>query len=367
MDAGPGREQVAPGESPGPLPAEPLGGWSPPPTPTPTPTNGAGPAAESPPAKAPPTPELALDVEHVARSFGPVHAVTDASMRVEPGQIVALVGPNGSGKTTLLLMLAGLLAPDSGTVKVAGIDPGSGARARRRIGWMPDSFGTWDTLTAREVLTTIAAAYRLESAAGAQRASELLGAVHLTEFADMPAHVLSRGQKQRLGLARALVHCPTLLLLDEPASGLDPRSRVDLRHLLRDLAANGTAVVVSSHVLTELDEMVDDAVFISGGVTRSRGQLGPEATALRWRLRTLDIGALAAWAESVGLPLEVDHDVDPRQAPAGGASVLVRLGGESYAAQLLRDAVSAGVPISGLSPAGGVLEQTYLRLEEERR
>ena len=165
--------------------------------------------------------------------------------------VTALVGPNGSGKTTLLLVLAGLLVPDTGSVTVAGSTPSRTARPPGRApGWMPDTFGTWDSLTAREVLLTFAAAYRLDAATAARRATELLATVHLTEYADRPASVLSRGQKQRLGLARALVHDPTVLLLDEPASGLDPRSRVDLRILLRRLADEGRTILVSSHVLS---------------------------------------------------------------------------------------------------------------------
>ncbi|ACQ78815.1 ABC transporter related [Beutenbergia cavernae DSM 12333] len=307
----------------------------------------------------------ALFADHVARRFGSVRAVADASIRVHPGQVTALVGPNGSGKTTLLLMLAGLLAPDAGVVRVAGLDPAhDGARARRLLGWMPDVFGTWDSLTAREVLTTVAAAYRISAPEAASRADELLAVVHLTEYADVPAHVLSRGQKQRLGLARALVHRPRALLLDEPASGLDPRSRVDLRHLVRELAAAGTAVLISSHVLAELDELVDDAVFLDRGVTSSTN-VAPTQGTTRWRLRTLDGAALAAWAASVGLPLAVDADARP--PVDGGADAIVTLPDERAAAALLRDAVAAGVPVSSLAPAGGALEQAYLSLEAERR
>ena len=205
-----------------------------------------------------------ITVRGLHRSFGAVHALAGVDLDARPGRVTALIGPNGSGKTTLLLVLAGLLVPHAGHVRVGGFDPVTdGPRARARIGWMPDTFGTWDSLTAREVLLTFAAAYRLPRAAAEARVSELLETVHLSEFADRPASVLSRGQKQRLGLARALVHSPDVLLLDEPASGLDPRSRVDLRLLLRSLAAGGTTVLVSSHVLSELDELVDDAVFLS--------------------------------------------------------------------------------------------------------
>jgi len=168
-----------------------------------------------------------IEVTGVRRAFGSVLAVDHIDLQARPGEVTALVGPNGAGKTTLLLMLATLLAPDEGSIRIAGIDPVAAPReARATMGWMPDGFGTWDALTVREVLETVAAAYLMAPGAARTRAAELLDLVHLGDLADRPARVLSRGQKQRLGLARALVHHPSILLLDEPASGLDPRSRI---------------------------------------------------------------------------------------------------------------------------------------------
>jgi ABC-type multidrug transport system ATPase subunit len=150
-----------------------------------------------------------ITVEGVRRTFGDVVAVDHMDLEAPAGLVTALVGPNGSGKTTLLLVLATLLAPDAGTVRVAGFDPVADPReVRRRTGWMPDVFGTWDTLTCTEVLATVAAGYRLGRAGAVARITHLLELVHLADLADRPTQVLSRGQKQRLGLARALVHSP---------------------------------------------------------------------------------------------------------------------------------------------------------------
>jgi len=306
---------------------------------------------------------MSITAQGVRRYFGRVRAVDGIDLEARAGAVTALVGPNGSGKTTLLLVLAGLLRPDGGTVRVAGHDPAIGTSAREVTGWMPDTFGTWESLTAREVLTTVGAAYRLPAERATARAAELLDLVHLTQLADAPAHVLSRGQKQRLGLARALVNDPQVLLLDEPASGLDPRSRVDLRHLLRDLAAQGRTILVSSHVLAELDEMADDAVFISAGRTVSTQTVDAAASAVRpWRLRALDLTALTTWLEGSGLSWRAE--TEGFAVPTG---VLVNLEGEAEAAALLRDVVSAGVPVTSLAPASGALESAYLALEEERR
>ncbi|MDQ2623699.1 MAG: ABC transporter ATP-binding protein [Actinomycetota bacterium] len=314
---------------------------------------------------------MTISVQGVRRHFGAVRAVDGVDLEARAGRVTALIGPNGAGKTTLLLMLAGLLVPDSGQVRVAGFDPVTQSRhARARTGWMPDAFGTWDSLTSREVLETFGAAYGMPLAMARARADELLATVHLTELAKQPAAVLSRGQKQRLGLARALVHDPQVLLLDEPAAGLDPRSRVDLRILLRSLAAQGKTVLVSSHVLTELDELADDAVFISGGRSVSAEHLaGLDAGGRQWRVTALDGSALTTWLASTGASFEAEGTSDDgtRADGAPQGSVLIRIPDDAAAAALVRDAVAAGVPLVSIAPAGGALEQTYLSLDEERR
>ena len=332
-------------------------------------------------------PQGGIVTRGVTRAFGTVQALAGVDLDVRPGAVTALVGPNGSGKTTLLLVLAGLLAPDAGSVSVAGVDPAvDGPAARAVTGWMPDAFGTWDSLTAREVLTTFADAYRLPPATIPGRVTSLLETVHLDEYADRPASVLSRGQKQRLGLARALVHDPRVLLLDEPAAGLDPRSRVDLRLLVRRLADEGRTVLVSSHVLSELDEMVDEAVFLSRGRAVPGAGLAPSADGRRtWHVRALRAGVLQAWLTSVGATWRSDDDagassgapaspyarpvVPPAPAPEDDVpgGVLLEVDGDEGAARLVRDAVAAGVPLVSIAPAGGQLEQAYLALDEERR
>ncbi|WP_154795765.1 ABC transporter ATP-binding protein [Occultella kanbiaonis] len=344
---------------------QPAGGQPPPPPrPTATPADTGPPplGSGSPAAPAAAAAGPAILARDLHRSFGTVRAVAGVDLAVRPGSVTALIGPNGSGKTTLLLILAGLLTPDHGSVLVAGADPASSATARARIGWMPDAFGTWDSLTAFEVLTTMAGAYRLGREQGRDRAWDLLRTVHLDDLATAPAHTLSRGQKQRLGMARALINSPDVLLLDEPASGLDPRSRIEMRSLLRGLAAAGTTVLISSHVLAELDEMVDDAVFLSRGRTVSAEQLHAGAGTRRWRLRSLDGPALQQWAFEARITLVPDTD-----APDGGGSVLVDLTDDAAAAALLAAAVGAGVPVVSLAPVSGLLEQAYLSLDTDRR
>ncbi|MDR1237731.1 MAG: ABC transporter ATP-binding protein [Propionibacteriaceae bacterium] len=292
------------------------------------------------------------------RSFGEVLAVAEVTFTAPVGAITALVGPNGSGKTTLLLILAGLLRPDSGRATLAGYDVVTdNAAVRGSVGWMPDVFGTWDALTCREILTIFGQAYGMGKQEVRSRAQELLERLYLTEFADRPARVLSRGQKQRLGLARALIHDPAVLLLDEPASGLDPRSRVELRNTLRELANAGKTVLVSSHVLSELEEVYDHAVFLSKGRTVDTA-LTADQPNRSWKVAALDPTALRAFLTQAGIPHTTGND--------WGGEISVNLAGDAAAAELLRAAVAAGVPVHTIAPMAGQLETTYLSLNEER-
>ncbi len=298
-------------------------------------------------------------VRDVWRSFGSVQALSGMSLTAPYGQVTALVGPNGAGKTTLLLVLASLLRPDRGQVWVGGCDPAvdaSGVRAQ--MGWMPDAFGVYDQLTVQEYLNFFGAAYRMKRADVANRAAELLVLVHLSEFTNSPVHVLSRGQKQRLALTRALIHRPRVLLLDEPASGLDPRSRVELRDILRGLATQGAAVLVSSHILTELEEIADRVVLVAGGRTIGEHAMTDLAAQARtsYRIRATDPGALAAALQAKGV------------APSTvNGSVEVPSLSESEAADLLAELVGGGVRVVAFEPLGSNLESVYLAMTEERR
>jgi ABC-2 type transport system ATP-binding protein len=287
----------------------------------------------------------------LARSFGPVHAVRDVSFEARPGEITALIGPNGSGKTTLLLMLATLLEPERGDIRIAGHDPVTDPVAvRRMIGWMPDVLGAWAALTVRATLELTARLYGIPKSDAADRATELIELVDLVALADRPTRVLSRGQKQRLSLARALVHAPEVLLLDEPASGLDPAARVALRKLLRQLADGGRTILVSSHVLAELEEMADAAVYLEDGVTASAERIAAARAAGReWRVRSLDPGALRT-------------ALGAKASRWDGADAIVAPKDDKAAAKLLARLVADGVPVIAFAPAVGDLEQTFLGL-----
>ncbi|WP_019202053.1 ABC transporter ATP-binding protein [Tsukamurella sp. 1534] len=278
---------------------------------------------------------MTLIARGLTRSFKQHVAVADATLTLTPGRITGLVGPNGAGKTTLLLMLAGLLEPSGGTIELDGA-PADPASLRPRIGWMPDVFGTWDSLTPTEILGTFGRLYGMPPAAANARARELLDQVHLAEFRDRPAQVLSRGQKQRLGFARAMVHSPPILLLDEPSSGMDPRSRYELRDSLRAFASGGVAVLVSSHILSELGEMVDDVVMMA----RGRTEAPPQSSSSAWRIRLVG-------------------------EPAGGGRLL-RFASESDAAAHLAREIAGGASVAEFTRATNALEDSYFALEADR-
>ncbi len=302
-----------------------------------------------------PTP--GIEAIGLRRAFGSVQAVDSITFTAPARAVTALIGPNGSGKTTLLLLLTGLLKPDAGRANVAGFDITThNLDVRSRVGWMPDVFGTWDALTCTEILRTFAHAYGIERARSGSVVADTLARVHLSEFAGRPARVLSRGQKQRLGLARALLHEPDVLLLDEPASGLDPRSRIELRDLLRTLAEEGRTVLVSSHVLSELEEVYDHAVFLSRG--RTVDTTGPAGEPVRrgWRLDATDPVSLRTFLDQAGIPWTGQNN----------GEVIVQLGGYESARELIRAAVAADVPLHTVTPVSGRLEETYLSLNEER-
>lgn len=289
-----------------------------------------------------------IRIRGARRTFGALAAVDHIDLDAPPGVVTALVGPAGSGKTTLLMMLATLVGPDSGEIRVAGHDPvRCPGQVRARMGWMPDSFGVFETLTAREVLEFVAAAYRFSRLDRAARAAELLALVRLTEYADRPVQVLTRGQKQRLGLARAIVHRPRVLLLDEPTAGLDAPNRGELARLLRDLASDGLTILLTARTPNEVENLADRVVLIAAGrtlalhtVERTGGTPAAEP-AQPWRIRALESDGLLGALRTYG----IHHCA----SEATGVQVMLR--GDTEAADLIGALVRDGVRVVGLEPA----------------
>ncbi len=200
------------------------------------------------------------------KRYGSLKAVDDVDFHVPRGSVYGLIGPNGAGKSTLMSMAASLLLPSAGRIVVEGHDPiTEPTEVRRKIGYMPDGLGVYEGMNVAEYIEFFAAAYRIPQGEWQGLTASLLELVELEVKRTAPVNSLSRGMKQRLSLARALVHDPALLILDEPASGLDPRARIELRHLMENLNAMGKTILVSSHILTELQEVCTHVGIMEAG------------------------------------------------------------------------------------------------------
>ncbi len=216
----------------------------------------------------------AIETHALTRQYGKLTAVQDLNLVVPQGSLYGLIGPNGAGKTTTLRMLAGLLEPTTGEIFINNKPINQNlTELRRQIGFMPDFFGVYDDLVVWEYLDFFSRCYDLPDNRRRQVIDELLELVDLTEKRDAFVHTFSRGMRQRLCLAHAMVHDPQVLLLDEPASGLDPRARVEMRELLRELGAMGKTVVLSSHILSELAELCESIGIIERGKLVASGRL----------------------------------------------------------------------------------------------
>lgn len=201
-------------------------------------------------------------------------AVREVSLFVPAGETCALVGPNGAGKTTLLKMLAGLLRPTSGKIEVAGVEVGAEPkRLHRIVGYVPDTYGLYDDLSVRHFLEYFGRAHEVSREGLGKKIDGVLGLTNLAGKRDAQVGALSRGMRQRLVIAKTLLHAPKVLLLDEPASGLDPHARIELRDLIRQLASLGTTILVSSHILTELADFSTSVVIMERGRVARSGRI----------------------------------------------------------------------------------------------
>jgi ABC-2 type transport system ATP-binding protein len=207
-----------------------------------------------------------IELRRLNRVFDQTHAVNDVSFEVYPGEVFGYIGPNGAGKTTSMRILATLDDPTSGDAFVDGFsvveDPD---RVRRRLGFMPDYFGTYQNVNVAEYLDFFARAYGLVGRERINAIGDVMEFTQLDSLAQKPIDGLSKGMKQRLCLGRTMIHNPSVLILDEPAAGLDPRARIELRDMISRLAAAGKAILISSHILTELAEISDRVAIIEQG------------------------------------------------------------------------------------------------------
>lgn len=215
-----------------------------------------------------------VEIENLYKHYGKFVALDHLDLSIEKGELFGFVGPNGAGKTTTMRIISGLLKADGGQAHIAGIDALKDSQSlKRKIGYMPDFFGVYDNLKAIEYMEFYASIYGITGKKSKDLCLELMDLVNLSDKAEFYVDSLSRGMKQRLCLARSLVHNPELLILDEPASGLDPRARFEMKGILRNLHDMGKTIVISSHILSELAEMCTTIGIIDKGRIVTKGSV----------------------------------------------------------------------------------------------
>lgn len=349
----------------------------------------------------------AIEVGRLSQSYGALRVVHDVSFQVEPGEIYGFIGPNGAGKTTTIRTMATLLSPTAGFVKICGVDANlEPSRVRKLIGYMPDQAGVYERLTVREYLEFFALACDVDDPEVAEAVLEL---TDLTPLAECLLVSLSKGMRQRLQLARALLHDPQVLILDEPASDLDPRGRIEIRDLLLELRELGKTILLSSHILSELSDVCTSVGILEQGRLLVSGPIGDIAGMLFDRqdkaigadVETQPIatpfgeqkhgdanaseapstsertpgGALVPAGVQHGLKLRVMGDsfrLEPllRACPPitqietlGGGQVRIRyIGSDQFVAELVKYIVSHGLLLVSVEPERNDLERVFLEI-----
>lgn len=314
----------------------------------------------------------AIETVNLTRRYGRTTALDKLNLKVAQGSIYGFIGPNGAGKTTTLRLLAGLLEPTSGEIHLMGKQlRANGGDSQRLIGYMPDFFGVYDDLRVWEYLDFFARCYGLSGARRQSTVDQLLDLVDLTPKRDAFVQSLSRGMQQRLCLAHTLVHDPPILLLDEPASGLDPRARVELRELLRTLRDMGKTIFLSSHILSELAEVCTEIGIIESGKMVVSGPVGEVRRQLQGgntlRIRVLRnpeqaLASLRNLAPTGDLP----EIIQARQDETDAQLLYVELehATEEQQAMLLAHLLAQGIMVSDYHMQAEDLEHLFLRLTE---
>ena len=305
---------------------------------------------------------MVIETVHLGKRYGTLQALSDLNLAIEPGKVFGFIGPNGAGKSTTMMILSTLLEQSEGEAYVCGYnvrkDPAS---VRQSIGYMPDFFGVYDNLTAVEYLEFYAGAFKIPARNRRSLVADLLELVNLSPKADAFVDSLSRGMQQRLGLARCLVHDPAVLILDEPASGLDPRARIELREIIKQLREMGKTILISSHILPELAELCDDIGVIEHGKLIACGSVhevsnretGGSVMQLR-ALRNLDKAALL---------LESSPLVNHLEEYMGGFRFYFQ-GTEQEKADLLQELMDEQVAVVYYGDAKKNLEDIFLAITE---
>lgn len=316
---------------------------------------------------------MIVETTDLTRRYGETLALDHLNLQIPEGTIFGFIGPNGAGKTTTMRILTTLLTPSSGEARVAGLSLSDNpTNVRKVVGFMPDYFGVYENMKAWEYLDFFGRAYHIPASRRASLIDELLALVDLSHKRDAYVMGLSRGMSQRLSLARTMIHDPQLLILDEPASGLDPRARIELRELLKELRALGKTIMISSHILTELAEMCTHIAIIEHGRLLASGDVDSILRSLQPH-RTIEVRVLTPVADAEALLRSMPTVLDVRPSTdqpvvAEGAedrptTLLVDYtGDERGLGDLLSRLIGQGVIITRFTEQANDLEDIFMRV-----
>ena len=301
-----------------------------------------------------------LRMENVKKFYGQVCALDGLTLSIEDGALYGFVGPNGAGKTTAIKIMAGILYPDEGTVTIDDMEAGAeNRRLKRRIGYVPDTFGVYHNLKVSEYMEFFAACYQINGLTARKRIAKLLGLMNLSDREDFYVDALSRGMKQKLSLARALIHDPKILILDEPTSGLDPGTRFEFKQIIGELSEQGKTIFISSHILSDISELCTDIGIIDQGHIVMSGRLN-EVMKMVTEQNPIVITMAARITEAIRL-LKAQSQV--RSLSIRGNDIRINYNGsQRKEAELLRMLVEAGLPVRSFSREKGSLEAIFMQL-----
>ena len=303
-----------------------------------------------------------LKIQGLHKKYGNYHALDGLDMELKDGALFGFVGPNGAGKTTTIKIMTGLLKPDQGTVELDGKDMlGDTMDLRRRIGYVPDHFGLYDNLKVSEYMEFFAACYHLEGFEARKRAQSLLEQVGLGDRKDAFVDGLSRGMKQRLCLARALIHDPELLIMDEPTAGLDPRTHLEFRQMVWELHEQGKTILLSSHNLAELSELCTDIGIIDAGKMVLSGSMDE----IMERIYTSKQIIISVHDEMEKALAFLKESPMVRTISICEKDIMVGFTGDEHReSELLKQMIEAGIPVRGFMREPGSLESIFMQITD---
>lgn len=307
-------------------------------------------------------PDLVVETQNLTKRYGEFTALSDLTIHVRRGEILGFIGPNGAGKTTTIKILVGLSRPTSGIAKIAGVDCSeSASQIKHLVGYMPDKFGSYDNMRVREYLDFFGAVFGMSGAKRSKRIDEVMEITNSAYMQDKFVESLSHGMQQRVGIARTLLHDPEVMILDEPANGLDPKARIEMREILLRLAAEGKTLIVTSHILPELARICDTVAIITGGRLQAFGKLD-EVMRNLCPMRSYEVQLLRE-SDLEGAAKVLSKSVDKDSLAVSKTERTIRFPTaetEEALSGLLHALVGAGIHVTQFREVAGDLEDAFL-------